>query len=92
MYQPKPIDTTLIVVPDELSDLTEKLAENIHDIWALQRIQDGWTYGEKRDDDKKKHPDLIPYNELPESEKEYDRKSAIETIKAIMASGYYFRK
>ncbi len=92
MYSPTPIDTSKIVLPDELMDLIEHLAENNHDIWAKQRTQEGWTYGTKRDDDKKLHPDLVPYNELSESEKEYDRNSAIETIKAIMASGYGFKK
>ena len=92
MYQPKPIDTSDIELPDELNNLIEKLAENNHDIWALQRIQEGWTYGPKRDDSKKEHPELVPYDELPESEKDYDRNSALETIKAIMASGYGFKK
>lgn len=92
MYQPKPIDTSHIELPDELSDLIEKLAENNHDIWAMQRIKEGWTYGPQRDDNKKEHPDLIPYNDLPESEKEYDRNSAMETIKAVIALGYNFIK
>jgi hypothetical protein len=68
--------------------LTERLAEHSHDVWATQRIADGWTYGPKRDDATKKHPDLIPYAELPEPEKEYDRKAAMETLKAIIALGY----
>jgi hypothetical protein len=92
MYQPKPIDTSHVKVPEELHALIEKLAENNHDIWAAQRIKEGWTYGSKRDDGKKEHPDLIPYNDLPESEKEYDRNSAKETIKAVMALGYMFSK
>ncbi len=88
MYEPKPIDTSNIELPKELNDLIEHLAENNHDTWAKQRIQEGWSFGPKRNDDKKHHPDLVPYNELSESEKEYDRKSAIETIKAVIASGY----
>jgi hypothetical protein len=68
--------------------LTERLAEHSHDVWATQRIADGWTYGPKRDDATKQHPDLIPYAELPEPEKEYDRKAAMETLKAIIALGY----
>ncbi len=88
MYNPKPIDTSNIELPKELNDLIEHLAENNHDIWASQRIKEGWTFGPKRDDDKKFHPDLVPYNELSESEKEYDRKTSIETIKAVIASGY----
>jgi hypothetical protein len=92
MYQPKPIDTSNIELPDELNDLIEKLAENNHDIWAIQRIKDGWTYGPERDDSNKKHPDLVLYSDLPENEKVYDRNSAIETLKAVIALGYNLTK
>jgi hypothetical protein len=68
--------------------LTERLAEHSHDTWAQQRISEGWTYGPRRDDAAKQHPDLIPYAELPESEKEYDRQAALGTIRAIIALGY----
>lgn len=88
MYTPKPIDTSGIVLPEELIELTEKIAENVHDNWAVSRIADGWTYGEKRNDDLKTNPCLVPYGELTESEKEYDRVTAIETIKTILALGY----
>jgi ryanodine receptor 2 len=87
-YQPKPIDTSKVVLLPELLALTERLAENTHDIWAARRMAEGWTYGPKRDDVAKKHPDLVPYGELPESEKEYDRSTAMETLKAIVALGY----
>ena len=87
-YQPKPMDTSDVKLPGELRKLTEKLAENTHDIWARQRIAEGWTYGPERDDGGKKHPDLVPYSDLPESEKEYDRQTALETLKAIIALGY----
>ncbi len=92
MYQPKPIDTSHVLLPNGISDLIERLAENSHDIWAQQRIRDGWTYGPQRDDATKKHPDLLPYNELPEAEKEYDRQTAVGTIKAILALGYRVEK
>ncbi len=88
MYKPEPIDTTNVVLPEEITELTEKLAESTHDTWAKNRIEQGWTYGEKRDDDKKLHPCLIPYDELPDSEKKYDRDTAMETLKAIYALGY----
>lgn len=87
-YEPKPLDTSAVVLPDALLGLLEQLAENTHDVWAAQRIKDGWTYGPKRDDANKKHPCLVPYADLPESEKEYDRKTAAETLKAVMALGY----
>jgi len=88
MYQPKPIDTSRIELSDDLHGLIELLAENAHDNWALKRIREGWTLGPNRDDAAKKHPDLIPYKDLPESEKDYDRKMAIETIKVMIVSGY----
>lgn len=88
MYQPRPIDTSAVSLPAELLALTERLAENAHDIWAQQRLAQGWTYGPQRDDAAKKHPCLVSYADLPESEKEYDRKAAMETLKAIVALGY----
>jgi len=91
-YRPKPIDTSAITLPDELEELTEKLAESTHDQWALQRMKDGWTWGEKRDDDKKTHPSLAPYGELSESEKEYDRLTAMETLKAVLAMGFDIKR
>jgi ryanodine receptor 2 len=91
-YQPRPIDTSKSVLPKDLLDLTEKLAENAHDVWARRRLSEGWTLGPKRDDTAKKHPDLIPYAELPESEKQYDRQTAMETLKAIVVLGYRIEK
>ena len=91
-YSPKPIDTAKIKLPGSLLKLTERLAENAHDIWAKLRIEQGWTYGPKRDDANKKHPDLIPYAELADSEKQYDRNTAMETLKAIIALGYKIEK
>ncbi len=88
MYKPKPIDTSFVELPSELMELTERLAENAHDNWAKLRFAQGWTWGPERDDAAKKHPDLVPYAALPESEKEYDRKTAMETLKAILALGY----
>lgn len=87
-YQPQPIPTAQVDLSPEIRDLTERLAENAHDIWARQRLQDGWKHGAKRDDAKKEHPCLVPYGQLPESEKAYDRNAAMETLKAIVALGY----
>ena len=91
-YRPKPIDTRHITLPDELEALTERLAENAHDNWAAQRLAEGWTWGERRDDAEKKHPCLVPYADLPESEKAYDRRTAMETLKAILALGFEIRR
>lgn len=91
-YNPKPIDTSDIILPKELLALTEKIAENVHDVWAAGRITEGWTFGERKDADKKTTPLLIPYDELPESEKEYDRNTALETVKLIIKMGYRIEK
>lgn len=88
MYEPKPIDTSDVILPEELLSLTDKIAENVHDVWAVGRISEGWTYGKKKDDERKTTPLLVPYNELPESEKDYDRNTAIETLKLIVKLGY----
>lgn len=87
-YKPTPIDLSDVVLADDLTDLREAIAENAHDIWAEARIKEGWTYGEKRNDEDKKTPCLKPYNELPESEKEYDREMAMQTIKLMYKLGY----
>jgi hypothetical protein len=87
-YQPHPIDTAKIALPPELLALKERLAEHTHDTWALRRLADGWRYGPHRDDARKEHPGLVPYAQLSEAEKEYDRATALETLKAVLALGY----
>ena len=87
-YTPTPIDTSAVVLPPDLSALTERLAEHTHDLWAAQRLADGWTLGPKRDDAAKTHPGLVPYAELSESEKQYDRATAMGTLKAVLALNY----
>ncbi len=87
-YKPQPLDISDVVLSEELKNLTELLAKNVHDIWAENRIAQGWTYGEKRDDEKKQHPCLVPYEDLPEEEKLYDRETAMKTIKMIKKLGF----
>jgi ryanodine receptor 2 len=87
-YEPSPIDTSAVSLPAELHELTERLAENTHDMWAAQRVREGWSYGPARDDRKKLHPSLVPYDQLPESEKEYDRIASLGTLKAVLSLGY----
>ena len=87
-YQPQPINTSRIVLADDLLELTERLAENAHDLWAQRRIAEGWTFGPERKDEAKTHPNLVPYADLPDSEKEYDRSNAMGTLKAMLALGY----
>ena len=89
-YTPNPVDLSSITLPVGLVALRELIAEHVHDLWSKQRISEGWTYGPKRDDDKKFHPCLLPYGDLPEGEREYDRITAEGTIKLILHMGYEF--
>lgn len=91
-YMPRPADTSEVRLPEELLPLIEEMARNVHEVWAQNRMNDGWTYGEQRDDNAKKHPCLVPYEELPESEKEYDRATSQETLKLILKSGFEISK
>ena len=88
MYTPTPIDTTNVALPEELLALTEQIAENVHDVWAVSRIKEGWTYGTVRDGAAKTTPCLVPYHDLPEEEKTYDRNTALETLRLITKLGY----
>lgn len=87
-YTPAPIATDHVTLPDGLLALLERLAEHIHDVWAAERLAQGWVYGPARDDAAKTHPCLVPYAELPEKEKAFDRNTALGALKAIIALGY----
>lgn len=92
MYIPKPVDTSDIVLSEELLALTELIAENVHDVWAAGRIAEGWVYGDVKDEAKKTTNLLVPYAELSESEKNYDRNTALETLKLILKMGFDITK
>jgi len=92
MYKPNPIDTSNVSLSDDIKALAEVLAKNTHDVWSAGRIKEGWIYGEIRNDANKTHPCLIPYEDLPESEKEYDRATSLETLKVILSLGYSISK
>ena len=91
-YIPQPVDTSDVKLPEELNALVEEMAKNVHEVWAETRFKQGWTYGEQRNDEKKTHPCLVPYEELPEEEKEYDRNTSIGTLKLIMKLGFQINK
>lgn len=87
-YNPSPANLDNIELPTTLNKLIEQLAENVHDVWAQSRIDEGWTFGTERNDEKKTHPCLVPYNQLPETEKNYDRNTAINSLKLVIKLGY----
>ena len=91
-YNPSPIDTSTVELPKDLELLVEQLARNVHDNWAMARINEGWTWGAVRDDSLKHHPCLVDYDELPEIEKDYDRRTALATLKAIIKLGWKIDK
>ncbi len=91
-YLPQPIDTSDIILPEELDVLAEDIAKNVHEVWAKSRMEQGWTYGEERNDTLKQHPCLIPYEELSDVEKAYDRDTAFGTLKLIRKLGFKISK
>ena len=91
-YIPQPIDTKDVVLPEELNNLVEAMAKNVHEVWAQSRMEQGWTYGAERNDALKQHPCLIPYEDLPEVEKAYDRDTALGTLKLISKLGFKISK
>ena len=91
-YVPQPVDTKDVQLPVELDELVEKLAKNVHEVWAESRISEGWQYGKERNDAMKQHPCLVPYEDLPEIEKAYDRNTALGTLKLITKLGFKITK
>ena len=91
-YIPQPISTKDVELSKDILELSERIAENVHEVWAASRMAEGWTYGKERNDQLKQHPCLIPYDELTETEKDYDRNTAMETLKLIQKLGYTIKK
>lgn len=91
-YIPHPIDTTGVELPADLLVLAETIARNVHDVWAQSRINEGWTYGEQRNDEKRQTPCLVDYDDLSEEEKAYDRNTSLETLRLITKLGFKITK
>lgn len=91
-YIPKPIDLSDVELPAELIELREAMAENTHEVWAAKRRAEGWRYGPHRDDELKQTPDMVPYSQLTEGEKSYDRETAMNAIKLLIKLGYKISK
>lgn len=92
VYRPEPVDTSDVIVPEELMGLVEEMSRNVHEVWAKSRMDQGWSWGPQRDDELKTHPDLVPYEELTEEEKDYDRDTSMQTIKLILKLGFKISK
>lgn len=92
VYVPQPMDTSDVQLPEELNELVEMMAKNVHEVWAQSRISQGWTYGPERSDALMHHPCLVPYEELPEVEKAYDRDTALGTLRLIVKAGFKISK
>ena len=91
-YIPDPINLEGVELPQDILDLAELISKNVHEVWSKMRLEEGWVYGERQDSVKKTTPCLVPYEDLPDSEKEYDRKTAFETLKLIVKLGYQIKK
>ena len=91
-YIPAPIDVSDIQLPSELCELAEIIAKNVHEVWAAGRLAEGWKYGSERNDMLRTHPGLVPYEELSETEKDYDRRTAMGTLKLIQKIGFGIKK
>ena len=91
-YKPEPMNTSAITLPPEVSGLADFLSKNVHEVWAAQKVQDGYTYGPTDSKVLKTHPNLVPYEQLSEADREYDRNTALETIKVLIKLGFVIRK
>ena len=87
-YIPKPIDTSDVILSEDLLKLSDLIAKNVHEVWAQARMNEGWVYGEKKDSVNKTTPCMVPYEELSDSEKAYDINTALETLKTITKLGF----
>ena len=91
-YIPAPADTSAVTLPDELAELAEDMARNVHEVWAKSRIDEGWRYGPERNDRLKTHPCLVSYDELSEGERDYDRATSLETLRLIISLGFEIKR
>jgi hypothetical protein len=91
-YKPQPVDTSAIELDKDLQSNLEALARNNHEVWARARAAEGWKYGPARNDARKEHPGLVPYEQLSEAEKEIDRGTVLQTLKAAIALGFEIRR
>lgn len=91
-YSPRPLNTQNVQLPQAVLDLSERVAENAHEVWSRERINGGWRWGATRCNNTKQHPDLVPYSDLTEQDKQYDRDMSLETLKLIHTFGFRIQR
>ena len=91
-YKPCPLQLNDISLPEDIQEIIEQIAEDVHETWAQRRMKEGWRYGQDFDRKEKTHPCLVPYDQLPETEKDYDRHTALQTIRCLLHYGYQITK
>jgi len=79
-YKPAPLDLSAVTLTPKLEELVDQLAENTHNLWARERIQQGWTYGLNEDSENHRSPHLVPYAKVDEAIKKANRDTASETV------------
>ena len=91
-YQPRPLDTSDIVLPDAVGEVADLLSKNVHEVWAAQKVSDGFSYGERDDKTLKTHHNLVPYEDLSQEDRQYDRNTALETVRVLLKLGFVIQK
>lgn len=88
LYRPHPVRTDDETLDGAIMEITETLAENVHDIWAKHIADEGWRHGDILDAGRKTHPYFVPYSDLPEDEKTLCREAALGTLRLVKKLGY----
>jgi hypothetical protein len=84
-WQPTPLNLDGVRLSQDVLAISERLAENSHDVWAIGKFK-------QFEGTSNTHPDLIPYDSMTDAQKEYDRKASTDTLKFLTLCGYNFVK
>lgn len=95
-YNPQPVDLSHVQLPEGMDSLRELLAAHNHDTWAANKMspRNGYVYGKETNDqaDPPTHCDLIPYEDLDDEKKKWDRDTAEASIRLLIHLGYTITK
>jgi hypothetical protein len=78
------VDGPPAILPDFTDPEVERMAELEHGRWNIERLRDGWRFAKTRDDSRKLHNYIVPWEALPEDIKDYDR-AAVRAFPEILA-------